>query len=227
MTLEQKFDSFITSLRHAEKIDGLPNASFSGEKADYLIYERGMILEVKFLTEDRGRTISEKLSELADTDPDFPQFFGTVHVEEIIRRHRNSDAFRNWICNFAARTLDSLIRKADSQIAATQRALSLERSTGILVLLNEGIQLYDDDFIRQEVSRLLNRRRGDRLERPHVEAVWFINEYLTAQTNQGSSFAFIGPSARNDNLENFFNMLHVSWCARNGYAIRRSASSSR
>lgn len=223
MTLDRKFEQFISSLWHGEKIDEMPNCTFLHGKADYLLHERGVIVEVKHLTEDRGRTIAEKLKQLADADPDFPQFFGNVHVEEIINNHRDSDNFRRWICNYAARTLDSLIRNADSQIEDTRKALALERSTGVLVLLNDGIQLYDDDFVYQEVSRILHKRSGDLFERPNVEAVWYVNEYKTEKTKRGSSSAFIGPAARNDHIGRMLNMLHVAWCTHNGYAMQRSA----
>ncbi len=221
MTLERKFHEFASSLHHGECIDSLPNHLFKEEKADYLLYHRGLILEVKYLTEDRGKTISERLNQLANSDPSFPQFFGTVHIKDVIRSHRDSEKFRQWICNYAARTLDAVIQKANRQIQKTKKALDLERSTGVLVLLNEGVQLYDDDFVLQEVSRLLHKKRDGSFERPHVEVVWYLNEYATATTRLGSSNAFIGPAARNDQADRFMNMLHVAWCATNGYAMKR------
>jgi hypothetical protein len=225
MTLERKFHDFASSLHHGECIDSLPNHLFKKEKADYLLYDRGLVLEVKYLTEDRGRTVSEKLNELANSDPSFPQFFGTIHVEEVIRSHRDRENFRHWICNYAAKTLADIVRKANRQIRMTKEALDLERSTGVLVLLNEGVQLYDDDFVFQEVSRLLHKERDDFFEHQHVEVVWYLNEYATATTRRGSSSAFIGPAARNDQADRFMNMLHVAWCAKNGYAMKRGARS--
>lgn len=221
MTLDQRFDQFVSSMWHGERIDVLPNSLFPNGKADYLLYERGVIAEAKYLTEDRGRTVSEKLNELADSDPNFPQIFGNVHVEDVIKLHRDSDRFRSWICNYAARTLDALIRKSNGQIGDTKLALGRERSTGVLVLLNEGVQLYDDDFVHQEVSRLLAKKVAGAYERPNVEAVWYINEYQTGVTKRASSSAFIGPAARNDQLFTLLDMLQIAWSTHNGYAVER------
>lgn len=219
MDLKARFRRFALSMSDAECIDSIDHTSFTAQKADYFFFRRSIVAEVKVLTEDRGKTINEKLNELANSDPTFPQFFGEVHVEEIIQAHRNSDSFRRWICDYAARRLSELVRSADHQIHDTKRALQLPSSAGVLILLNEGIQLYDDDFVYQEVSRLLNRKRGGAYERNNIHAVWYINEYR-AEERRVSSSAFIGPSAINNHLSDLLNMLHLHWASENGYAIQ-------
>jgi len=219
-TLESRFKAFMDSIEHSECIDALVPDDLQLQRADYFLYGRGVILEVKYLTEDRGETISQKLSDLANSDPAFPQFFGTVHVEEVMRHHPGGDTFRNWLCNYAARTLDSLLRSAHHQIKDTRDFFKLNRSIGVLVLLNEGVELYDEEFVYQEVSRILHKQdKNGNYQRSHVDAVWFINEYKSRE-RRVSSNAYIGPAARNEQTNVFLDMLHMRWAAHNKYAIQ-------
>lgn len=219
MTLEEKFKAFVLSKKGSECIDDLPSGTMMHRRADYLLYDRGIIAEVKYLIDDRGKLINDRLNELANSDPNFPQFFGTVHVEEVIRRHPEGKKFRNWLCNYAARNLDALLRSANHQINETRISLKLERSVGLLILLNEKVQLYDEDFVYQEASRLLHKKNSKgEYERSHIDAVWFINEIDAKKRNVSSSF-FVGPSARNDQINTLLNMLHIRWAAHNNYAI--------
>jgi hypothetical protein len=85
--------------------------------------------------------------------------------------------------------------------------------------LNEGVQLYDEDFVYQEVSRILHKQRNGKFERSFVETVWFINEYRAMEKKVSANF-FIGPSVRNDHAGVILDMLAVDWAAHNGYALR-------
>lgn len=222
MNLEKKFKTFVLSRCSNESIDELSESYFKGRKADYLLRERSIIAEVKYLTEDRSVALNQRLNKLANSDTSFPQFFGRVPVEEIISKHRDSDNFRRWVCNYAERTLDQLIRNAHHQIRDTRESLDLRNnSIGLLVLLNEGVRLYDESFVCQEVSRILNKTKNNEYERTSVEAVWFINEY-EASDKKVSGSIIIGPSARNDHIGTILNMINIDWAAYNGYAIRRT-----
>jgi len=219
-TLESRFQAFMDSIEHSECIDALVPHDLRLRRADYFLYERGIVVEVKYLIEDRGETISQKLSDLANSDPSFPQFFGTVHVEDVMRSHPEGERFRHWLCNYAARTLDSLLRSANHQIRDTREFFKLNRSIGVLVLLNEGVELYDEEFVYQEVSRILHKQdENGNYERNHVDAVWFLNEY-NSNERRVSSNAYIGPSAKNDQTNVLLNMLQMRWAAYNKYAIQ-------
>jgi hypothetical protein len=219
-SLETRFKAFVQSIAHCECIDDLVPPEWQHRRADYFFYDRGIIGEVKYLTEDRGETVSQKLNDLANSDPSFPQFFGTVHVEEVMRNHPDGVKFRNWLCNYAARNLEALLRSAHHQIQDTRTYFKLNRSIGVLIILNEGIELYDDDFVYQEVSRILHKKdKEGNLERDQIDAVWFINEYNSANLRVSSS-VFIGPAAKNDQTGVILKMLQIRWASYNGYAIQ-------
>ena len=219
-TLEARFNNFILSRSSNESIDQLPNELFPFKKADYLVYTRSLTLEVKRLESDRGAVLNQKLSELANSDPSFPQFFGTVSIESIIKAHKDSQKFRNWCMDFSGRVIKSNIKNANVQLQHTKDALDIPRSTGVLVILNDSIPLYDDEFIFSIVAKELNKKdeNGD-FKRKYVEVVWFINE-LKLSENISSAIVIKGPSLRNENSLTALDMLMTNWSSFNNYAIQ-------
>ena len=218
-TLEEKFHNFILSRSSNESVDDLPNSLFQKKKADYHIYDRSLILEVKNLTSDRGQILSDKLNELSREDPNFPQFFGTVPIETIIDAHENSEKFRQWCFDFAGRTVRDIIKTANTQINHTKEALEIPRSTGVLVLLNDSIPLYDDEFITAIVSKHLNQKASSvGYKREDIEAVLFINE-LGSSKKHVSTVIIHTPYLRNNNALTALDMLLTSWSSFNGYGV--------
>ncbi len=217
--LEQKFHEFVLSRSSNEAIDNLPENLFLKKKADYLIYNRGLIFEVKNLVSDRGQILNDKLSELARTDPNCPQFFGTVPIENVIKTHKDSDTFRQWCFDFAGRTVRDVIKTANVQLFDTKESLEIPRSTGVLVLLNDSIPLYDDEFILSIVSKHLNQKSPDgSYKRENVEAVWFINE-LNSSRKHVSTVVIKGPNLRNHSSLTALEMLITNWSSFNGYGM--------
>jgi hypothetical protein len=219
-TLEARFNNFILSRSSNESIDLLPDELFPFKKADYLVYSRSLTLEVKSLESDRGKVLNQKLSEMANSDPSFPKFFGTVSIESIIKAHKDSQKFRNWCMDFAGRVIKSNIKNANVQLQQTKDALDIPRSTGVLVILNDSIPLYDDDFIFSIVSKELNKKEvNSDYKRKCVEIVWFINE-LKLSESTASALVIKGPSLKNENSLTALDMLMTSWSSFNNYAIQ-------
>lgn len=218
-TLEQKFHNFVLSRSSNESIDELPEELFPKKKADYLIYNRGLIFEVKNLTSDRGQVVTDKLHEFARTEKGFPQFFGTVPIENVIKAHKDSDKFRKWCFDFAGRTVREIIKTANLQLFDTKESLEIPRSTGVLVLLNDSIPLYDNDFILSIVLKYLNQKPIDgSYKRKNVEAVWFINE-LNSSKKHVSTVIIKGPALRNDSSLTALDMLVTNWSSFNNYGM--------
>ncbi|WP_074383776.1 hypothetical protein [Acinetobacter pseudolwoffii] len=118
MNLNDRFKKFADS--EYESIDDIQDIKFIGRKADYFAFERSWILEVKFLEKDRQSTINDFTNDQVDKDQDFPEFFGTVHIEELIQKHKDPNFIRNKLCDYASRNLRSLLSSADKQISETR-----------------------------------------------------------------------------------------------------------
>ncbi|EGC0777329.1 hypothetical protein H8398_004519, partial [Salmonella enterica subsp. enterica serovar Anatum] len=118
-------------------------------------------------TNDRTDLINEKLNELAKTDEWLKRsWFGRVHIEELIRKHPESDAFRKKIMDYAYRNIKDLVATANRQIRATKESLNIPRAVGGLVILNESIMPYESENVITELNFLV--------ENPHYEHVDFV-----------------------------------------------------
>ncbi|PKG75964.1 hypothetical protein CXF86_03355 [Shewanella sp. GutCb] len=220
--LESRFHKFIMSINSCEAIDDLPEHTFEGKKADYLLFDRELTFEVKHLSKDRGAELNRRFSELAMSDPKFPEFFGKVPVEDIISAHAEGEKFRLWALDYSGRNLKHLIRNADKQIRDTKSSLALKRSTGVLILLNEGVPFYNNDFVYNYVSKVLAKKNSDdSFERSNVELIWYINE-VDRSSHQVYANLFIGPALRNKGILNAFDMLESRWASFNAYPVIKS-----
>ncbi len=217
--LEEKFNKFILSRSSNESIDSLPNELFKNKKADYLVFSRSLIFEVKHLESDRSEFINRKCSELALNDPKFPDFYGKVSIDSLIDAHDDSRKFSLHIRDYMGMPIRDLIRSANLQIRDTKIALDKNNSTGVLVLLNDSVPMYTGEFIYQQVSRFLSKKRSDgSFEREHIEVVWFINEFDTSEYIS-SAYILIGPSLKNENVVAAFEQLKTMWAGFNNAAI--------
>ncbi|WP_455602857.1 hypothetical protein [Acinetobacter pecorum] len=218
MNLNERFKKF-ADLEY-ESIDDAYDIQFKGQKADYFTFDRSWILEVKFLETDRSPNINDYINKQVDIDPDFPKFYGTVHIEELIQKHKNTDFIRNQLFNYAARNLKAICSKADKQIAETKNALKNPLCIGILVVLNERNDFHDQNFIYQEISRLLHKKNpeGD-FERKNIHAVWYIHEYQNNKSKYAISDFLIRPTDEYESIRSLANLLHLDWISYNGYAF--------
>lgn len=221
MNLNERFKKFADN--EYESIDDLNDIKFSGRKADYFAFDRSWILEVKFLETDRQILLNDFINDLADKDPDFPQFFGTVHVEELIKRHKNPDLIRNILCDRASRNLKDILRIADKQLAATKKVIDNDDCVGVVVILNERNDFHDQEFIYQEVSRLLHKKNpAGEFERKNIHAVWYIHEYQQNKSKHTISNFLIRPTDEYESIRSLANFLHLDWISYNGYAFIQS-----
>ena len=218
MNLNDRFKKFADS--EYESIDDIQDIKFIVRKADYFAFERSWILEVKFLEKDRQSTINDFTNDQVDKDQDFPEFFGTVHIEELIQKHKDPNFIRNKLCDYASRNLRSLLSSADKQISETKKAIGKDDCTGILVLLNERNDFHDQDFIYQEISRLLHRKdEQGNIQRKHIQGVWYIHEYKENNKRNVFSSFLMGPTANIESVKSLGNFLHMDWISYNGYAF--------
>ena len=95
-----------------------------------------------------------------------------MNVEQLIKNHKNPDLIRNILCDQASRNLKEILRKADKQLAETKKVINKDECVGVLVILNERSDFHDQDFVYQEISRLLHKKdEQGHLERKNIQAV--------------------------------------------------------
>ena len=171
-SIDKRFLDFIRSKKNNIVLDDMKDDfkkddGSSSKMADYLLFNNDVILEQKLLTNDRTDLINEKINELAKTDEWLKRsWFGRVHIEELIQKHPDSDAFRKKIMDYAYRNIKDLVATSNRQIRATKESLNIPRAVGGLVILNESIMPYESEYVMAELNFLV--------ENPHYEHVDFV-----------------------------------------------------
>lgn len=162
MMLARKVHRYLGRLEASEDIDRLVQtaAQAQSKKADYFLFERRAIAEVKELVDERTNAIRRVL------DP--YERSGALRLspnDESLSRALGDHPLRAEIVEKALRAARLAIERgfvvSNHQLRATRRAWSLPHAFGVLVLVNEASHFIDTPLILAVVRGLLEERRGD------------------------------------------------------------------
>lgn len=183
--------------------------------ADYLIADNKIILEMKSLFTDRVGNINEKLNELVKTDGWLAKnWYGTVHLEDLIKKHPDSERFRHNVMNFAYENIKTkVIKEANKQICKTKEVLGLNDSIGGVILLNDNVFSHNADYLSDAILYLLATQKY-----PSVEFVVYISKLIDKRVD---FCVLIDGESKNKKYINWYmnNVFLVNWSSFNQYAI--------
>lgn len=195
-SLEKRFISFLAGVEGSEDLDRV--LASNHRRADFLLNNRKIIVEIKSLEADPEGKVRERLKEY-ESRPDFPSFFWKVQLEEVLDRLPDGAEIGAAIYHAITRSVQHSFEKADKQIAATRAALQLHDSFGLLVLLNERIGVLDPETLTAKVSAMMGKKKGGGFRYKEISYAWIIAESHTVPVCDGSlgvvSVLVEGPSA--------------------------------
>lgn len=222
MSLNDRFKAFLARLPHAEAIDNLelPKEFDESKRADFLVYDRKAIIELKSLESDPEHKIHTEIKNHQDRD-EYPLFYGELEISKILKHLSDGEEIQKKLFYKISRSIEQSFREADKQIRATKEILNCPDSTGLLVLLNEGISVLSPEIISYRVSELLTKTEDD--GSPHyrnITCVWFILENFSLKTKKGHrllpSIVIDGPDAvGKPGLTGILDDLQSKWAAFN------------
>lgn len=176
-TLEYRFKKFMASMPGVESIDELiPTSAFPGKpRADYIFGARQIIVELKTLKVDPSQKVGKELDKHRNRE-DFPLFYGKVELNKILNhlpdgRNVNRKIYRN-----VTRSIEDAFRSAENQIEGTENILELKGNVGLLVILNEMIEVFSPDIVASRVSELLCARENRTNPFSSIDYVWLLFE---------------------------------------------------
>ena len=220
--LELRFLKFLAAIPGSESLDDLLRGSeYDGERrADYLLFDRRVIVEVKSLETDTSPKAEEEMSRHEDRE-DFPLFFGKVEIHKILRHLPDGQKINERIFVRTTRSVEDAARSAEDQIANTARLLDFSDAVGIMVLLNEDIQVLAPDLVVERLSALLRRKKPDGSLRSPIAYAWllFENHVVVGGPSEKTlpMIALQGPLASSFPwFAELLNYLEVSWAQYNG-----------
>ncbi|MDQ1223874.1 hypothetical protein [Pantoea ananatis] len=224
--LEEKFKQFILKNEGGISIDDIQDKfrtsdGHTKKMADFLLNENKFILEMKSIFSDRTINVNDKLNEIAKSDTWLAKnWFGSVHLEELIQKHPNSADFRHKIMNFAYDGIrNKIIKEAHKQIGTTKDVLKLANSIGGLILLNDKVPSYKSDYLSEEIRHLLETKKYSNIE--------FV-VYISQLTENSVEFIILldSESANKEFIEWYMNnILLLNWASFNKYAIKINETS--
>lgn len=229
MTQEHRFKQFMISLSGVESVDALlkPGSFVGKQRADYLLANRRVVLELKTLKVDPSAKMEAELSQHRDRS-DFPLIPGPVELPKILRHLPDGDQINQRIYRNISRSVETAVRSAETQISDTEEIFNLPNPVGLLVLLNENIDALDPQVVVRRTRELLTRERTNGSVHTSIDFVWLLFEGHSIQTVDGStarpSILLEGPTAHNFNwFIPEFNQIQIAWSVFNNTPLRHTS----
>jgi hypothetical protein len=228
--LEKRIFDFMRSLPGAESIDELLKSSPhpGHRRADYLLEHRRVIAEVKTLKTDVSPKIDSEMNKHRKRK-DFPLIYGTSTTDRILARLPDGDQINRRIYGAITRSVEDAVRSAEEQIEETRKLLDLPQAAGLLVLLNESIDVLSPEVVGHKVANLMRRERTGRSSAPAVQFAWLLMEsHVTPLSQNLDAFpSILIDGAGSDSFSWFneiFGRLQEQWARRNyGALVQTSA----
>lgn len=117
--------------------------------------------------------------------------------------------------------LEDHVEKANRQIRETKKIYEISDSEGILIILNDLVEILSPDLIAYKIHQLLNKKYPSGEARyPHISVVWIVSELHVLKTEMGQellpSIIFVNeysPSYQEAN--HYVNWLQRKWASFN------------
>ncbi|WP_123631186.1 hypothetical protein [Salinisphaera orenii] len=223
-SLEARFKRFLITLDGTEDIDGRLSEQElkGGQRADYLLNDRAIVLELKSLEVDPAEKLQRKISEY-ESRSEFPVFYWESDLKEILRNFPDKERIKQKIDTAVLRSVQGVFEKADDQVDATKSALAIEQACGVLAILNESAKTLSPDLITAKASQMLLKKDSDgNIRYRNIAYVLVISEtHRVTGSNPRESLPIItleGPTADEFiSVDSFLSSLLEKWARFEGH----------
>jgi hypothetical protein len=217
------------SVSFAESIDALlldetyKERQKDKKRADYLLFDRKLILELKSLVKDPSSKVEEEIDKHRNRE-DFPLIYGQTDLQKILKHLPDGESINRRIHRDITRSVEKGLRSADKQFVDTKYIFELIESISLLVVLNQDIEIFSPEVLLSRLSQHLcsSLPSSPRLE--NVVFVWIISEsHLCVVPNIPNAFPSI--LLKSPNLKQhewfapLFEKLQLEWARFNGLPL--------
>jgi hypothetical protein len=222
--LAERFSDFLNSREDVENIDALP-LQRNPSKADYFAEKRGVIIELKSLETDTEHRIEEILKPHRSR-PEFPDFFGGWDLRQVLLYLPDGEEIGHLIAKVVTDSIERLFRKANSQIRSTKYVFGLPDATGLLILLNQHIDVLSPNLIIYRLRKAAGKRHPDgALQFTEIQHVMLISEaHYNPGPNNSMGFLILHQplvNGRSFGHDDFLHSLGKSWSQYNNAPLKR------
>jgi hypothetical protein len=156
--LKERFEQFMSILKGAENIDGLMKQCVlpGRQRADYLAFDRRVIIEQKSLDVNPDYKIQKFIDDLMKTRGIIG--YGRVSLDQILLQLPDGQNLKKQLYQKLTQGIDDILAKADKQTRDTRTTFLLPYAIGVVVILNDGAQVIGPDFVCVKAFDMLRLR---------------------------------------------------------------------
>lgn len=147
------------------------------KRADYLLFQRSMIAEVKQLETDPAYKV-EAIIERYRSHPSYPLFFGQRTLQAVLAHlpPETRQEIRQGVYDSISRSIMEGCEDANRQIRETRAYLGLPQASGVLFILNDRIPIFSPNVIAARIGQQMHKRTTDGADRfPEIAFVCAIS----------------------------------------------------
>ena len=229
-SLEERFNKFLQSLPGTESIDDLVSSGQfrAKRRADFLLRNREVILELKTLKSDTSPKVEREIEKHRDRE-DFPLLYGQVDLEGVLKHLSDGDDIKRKIYLNITRSIEDAVRSAEEQIAGTRELFQLKTSVGMLVILNDSVDILNPEVVAKRTRDLILRREISQGKENSINCAWLIFESHAIKASSAQTlFPSIFIEGRNysdlGSFDTSMEMLQAKWANFNGAGVVFSPS---
>lgn len=177
MELQQRFESLLRTMEGLESVDTLLSGSphETRKRADYLLWNRRVIVEQKVLLADQAHRPQRFIDRLMAQGRFL--LYGQLSSDAIFRGLPDGEELKRDMFLSMTKSLEDTVAAADKQTRDTRAIFSIPNAVGMLVILNEGAPSLVPELIRFGLSHVFTKKREEDglLRYPHNDGVIVIS----------------------------------------------------
>jgi hypothetical protein len=214
MTHFERVQQFLRESLGAESIDDLP--ALEGKRADFFLFDRRVIMELKHLEDDREARVQAVLDQYAWT---FPPMYGEVMLDRALKNNPYGEQIYSELVDAALASVEPAFKKANRQIRAMREQFSLPNSHGLLLFAVDDVYFFDPVALNYALARVFAKKTSDGAVRyPNVDWVFCLTAahiYMGLDGKERSPImSWISPhTTRRERLEELQTMFLEKWAA--------------
>jgi hypothetical protein len=219
------FYRFLEELPMVESIDKVVgNSPPSGVKiADYFFLNRRIICEVKTLNKDTKEKVEKIFKEL-EKRPEFPIFYGEWESEKILKCLSDGEEVQRELARAVTSPIENTITTANRQIRSSKEYFGQSDASGIVVIINEKVDILDAALCKWRMFDCLNKRKPDGSPRfESIDAIWLLDEAhdlrITSSLYGPISLQILGGD-KNEEVSQYVDYLMEEWAKFRGIPIQ-------
>lgn len=221
--LESRLISFVNSLINSEVVDDIEMDAEqrADEKPDFFFYDRQFIAEMKSLQQDM-KDKADRVMDQHRERPEYPLFYGEWLIDKVLKNFPDRDKIMNDVGVQLTSGLESIVRKANRQIRNAKKCFGLDNSHGILIVLNDSVEVLSPEVLAVGLNRLLLKKNSSGGVRfSEITAVWILSDLHVIRSPHGTEAI---PSIIITNVfvegheeaTNYLQWLQEKWASFNG-----------